>query len=200
MGVVTIAPQNLIDDMEEGSGGIIQQGGRSGSWFTYNDGTDGGVQTPPAGGPCLPALIPDGGHCGSLHAMHTYGDGFTNYGVGIGFDLNHTAGTRMPYDVHTYTGIVFSGMGPQAVQVQIVEQATAPASQGGNCTGTCGDHFFLGVVFPAGWKQIKVPFSMLKQSGWGTMATWDPTTVLAVQIAVNPAPAFDYWIDDIGFY
>ncbi len=199
VGTVTVAAADLIDDMEEGSGSIIKQGGRSGSWFTYNDGTDGGVQTPMAGGPCLPVAIP-GGRCGSEHAMNTFGSGFTNYGIGIGFDLNHPSGVRMPYDVSAHTGIAFWARGPQTVQVQILEQGTTPTDQGGTCTATCSDHYFIGVPVPAGWQQIPVPFASLKQTGWGTVVAWDPKTVLAEQLAVYPAPTFDFWIDDIGFY
>jgi hypothetical protein len=186
--------------MEEGSGSIIKQGGRAGSWFTYDDGSDGGVQTPPPAGPCLPALIPDGGRCSSLHAMHTFGAGFPAYGAGLGFDLNHPSTTRLPYDVSAFTGIAFWALGPQVIEVQIVEQATAPTDQGGTCTLTCGDHFGASIDVTAGWQQFVVPFSTLSQEHWGTPATWDPTTVLGVQFAVNPAPAFDFWIDDIGFY
>ena len=185
--------------MEEGSSSIINQGGRSGSWFTYNDGTDGGVETPDAGGPCFPVAIP-GGRCQSLHAMHTFGSGFTNYGMGIGFDLNHTSTMRLTYDVSSYTGIAFWAKGPQFVQVQIVEQATTPTSQGGTCTGTCGNHYFLAVDLVGTWQQFLVPFAMLAQPSFGSAVPWNPKTVLGVQFAVNPAPSFDFWIDDIGFY
>lgn len=186
--------------MEEGSGSIIKQGGRAGSWFTYDDGSDGGVQTPAAGGTCVPTLIPGGGRCGSLHGMHTFGSGFPVYGAGLGFDLNHPSTMRLPYDVSAYTGIAFWALGPQVITVQVVEQATAPTGQGGNCTGTCGDHFGVSIDATAGWQEFVVPFSTLSQQHWGTAATWDPTTVLGVQFAVNPAPTFDFWIDDIGFY
>jgi hypothetical protein len=202
VGGVTVTAPNLIDDMEEGSGGIIKQGGRGGSWFTYNDGTDGGVQTPTANGPCLPVAIP-GGRCTSEHAMHTFGSGFTNYGMGIGFDLNHPATVRMPYDVSAYTGIAFWARGPQlAVQIQVLEDATTPTAQGGTCptTSTCADHYAIAVDLGTGWQQIVVPFASLKQATWGTAVPWDPKTVLGVQFAVNPAPAFDFWIDDIGLY
>jgi hypothetical protein len=202
VGSVTVTATDLIDDMEEGSGSIIKQGGRAGSWFTFNDGTAGGVEAPDAGGPCLPVAI-TGGRCGSAHAMHVDGSGYTNYGIGLGFDLNHPSGTRMPYDVTGHTGLAFWARGPQLVQVQVLEQATTPKDQGGTCdttTSTCADHYFVSVNLSATWEQVVVPFASLKQQGWGTAVAWDPTTVLAVQFAVNPAPTFDFWIDDIGFY
>ena len=36
--------------MEAGSSNILQQGGRVGAWYTYNDGTVGATQTPMSGG------------------------------------------------------------------------------------------------------------------------------------------------------
>ena len=33
-GGVVVAPANVIDDMEAGSGSILQQGGRVGTWYT----------------------------------------------------------------------------------------------------------------------------------------------------------------------
>jgi hypothetical protein len=195
---------NLIDDMEENSPGILPRGKRSGPWFTYNDMSDGGVQTPTAGGTCLPSVIPDGGRCGSsLHAMHTFGAGFTNYGMGIGFNLNEPASMKMPYDVSGFTGVAFWALGPQDLEVQVPIQATVPKSDpsgGGTCTAVCNDHFYAQVSIGPGWQQYTVPFCTLSQKHFGTPATWDAMTVLGVQFAVNPAPKFDYWIDDIGFY
>jgi hypothetical protein len=199
-GMVTISMANLIDDMEEGSSAILERSMRQGFWFTYNDQSDGGVQTPTAGGPVFPSLIPDGGRCGSLHAMHTFGSGFTSYGVGLGFDLNHPPAARMTYDVSKLTGIAFWGLGPQDVEVQVVLQATASMGEGGTCMAKCDDHFHVALLFTAGWQQYVVPFSVLTQKGFGAPATWDPTTVFGVQFAVNPAPMFDYWIDDVGLY
>jgi Carbohydrate binding domain (family 11) len=196
----------MIDDMEEGSGSIIMQGGRSGSWFTYNDGTDGGTQTPTAGGSVLPSLIANGGRCTSKHAMNTFGAGFTGYGAGLGFDLNHpNSMTRMPYDMSPYTGIAFWALGPatgsQTVQVQVPEEATTPPAQGGTCMTGCNAHYFTTINFPStGWVQVVIPFASLVQAGFGTQVAWDPKTVLSVQFVVDPAISFDFWVDDIGVY
>ncbi len=204
---VTLA--SLIDNMEGMSGCITPAPGRAGCWFTYNDGTDGGTQTPMAGGTCKPALItiPDGGRCGSHYAQNTFGSGFTNYGAGLGFDLNDPAGPRKPYDVSKYHGIVFWGLAPESspaqplsVDVQVLELATTPTTADGTCTTGCNDHYSLLISFTSEWTPFLVPFSCLAQQSFGTPVAWDPTSVLAVQFVVNPAPAFDFWIDDIGFY
>jgi hypothetical protein len=201
--------------MEQGLSTIIVQGGRQGSWFTYNDGTDGGVQTPTAGGPCFPSLIPDGGRCGSLHAMHTFGSGFTSYGAGLGFNLNQAPGGMlpMPYDAMGYNGIAFWALGPASgsleIQVEILTSATTPVSAGGECVSACDDHFYLAVQFPStGWAELTVPLAagpgQLAQQGFGTPATFDKTKLLAVQFVstkiIDPSDTFDFWVDDIGFY
>jgi hypothetical protein len=192
----------------------MKQGGRWGSWFTYNDNSDGGMQWPVMGGACLPSLIPGGGRCGDLHGMNTYGWGFTGYGAGIGFDLNHPDSmARAPYDAHMFNGIVFFGLGPaadaggtQTVKVQFLTSATTPISAGGTCptTATCNDHYYWTATLPGtGWVPIKVDWSdstNFRQDNWGTQVAWDPKTLLAIQFYVNPANSFNFWVDDISFY
>jgi hypothetical protein len=168
------------------------------------------VQTPAQGATCNPTAIPDGGRCTSSHAQNTFGSGFTNYGAGLGFNLNDPSGPRSPYDVSPYHGLVFWGLAPQAaaaeplnVSVQVLEKATTPTSGGGTCdptTSMCNGHYSLLVPFTAEWTAFVVPFSCLAQLSFGTPAPWDPKTVLAVQFVVDPAPAFDFWVDDIYFY
>ena len=44
----------LVDDLNDGNGYILENDGRSGGWYTYNDGT--GIQTP-AGAPPGPPYV-----------------------------------------------------------------------------------------------------------------------------------------------
>jgi hypothetical protein len=209
---MAIDAASLIDDCERNSATIIPQGGRSGYWFTFNDATPGGVQTPPAGPPFLPQAIP-GMPCGDMHGMHTFGSGYTNFGAGIGFDLNHPSGmVRMVYDAHDFHGIVFFALGPegpdggesQSVQVQFLEAATTPTG-GGKCdptTETCQAHWAATVpITGTGWNWYTVDWMKdINQPAWGTPAAWDPSTLLAIQFQVNPAKTFDFWVDNIAFY
>ena len=183
--------------------------GRAGCWFTYNDGTDGGVQTPPQGAQCPPSVIPDGGFCGGQYAQHTFGGGFFNFGAGLGFDLNDTSPPRKPYDASKYQGLVFWALAPQGttalplgVDLQVLESATTPTTSGGTCTSAtgCNDHYQIQLNFTSQWTAFTVPFSCLTQQSWGTQVSLDLTTLLGIQFVVNPAPAFDFWIYDIGFY
>lgn len=204
-GGVMVLPGNMIDDMEDGNAQILTQGGRFGSWFTYNDGT--GTQSPDPASSCLPA---DGGHSpASLKSMHTTGTGFSlsGFGAGMGFDLNHPGTERLAYDAHAFTGVVFWAKGATNIHVMVLEPATVPVSapgQGGTCTPMgsfgCGDSHRANVALTTAWKQYAVPFSSLAQAGWGVGATFDPSQVLSIQFAVDPVASFDFWIDEVGFY
>jgi hypothetical protein len=187
----------MIDDMEADTGQILMQQGRSGAWFTFNDGTAGGMQHPPPAGPCLPDLIPGGGTACDKRAAHTFGSGFTGAGAGMGFPL--TSGT--PYDASMYTGIKFPAMGsPSSIRVEILLPATMSTGAGGTCAQGCGDHFGTSVPLSSAWQMRVVSFAQLHQQGWGTVAAWDPKSMRGIQFVATPAPSFDFWIDDITFY
>lgn len=198
-GGVVIAAANMIDDMEAASGNILQQGGRIGSWYTYNDGTVGATQTPTAGGPFLPATIP-GGRDTSTAAAHTVGSGFTTWGSGMGLDLHNDGTTKQPYSVAAFTGIAFWGRGaPGSIRVKVLISTTVAVAEGGTCAVNCGDSHGAVLALTAAWQQYVVPFAGLKQQNWGTPAAWDPTLPLAIQFQAGVG-AEDFWIDDIGLY
>jgi hypothetical protein len=76
-------------------------------------------------------------------------------------------------------------------------------TDGGTCMGTsaqCGDDFGTPIAAGSGWQQYQIPFSSLKQEGWGIKTTFDAGTVLGVQFQVGVKVTFDIWIDNIGFY
>jgi endoglucanase len=198
----------LIDDMEHSDGSILSVCGRQGYWYTYNDATSGGSQTPLAATPFTPAIIQGGRVLGdggaSAHAAHTNGNGFTTWGAGMAFDLNSPgAGTKLPYDATRYTGIRFwarIASGTQAtVRVNIPERATDAV--GNICAPKCSDHFGKTLTLTASWVEYTLHFTgaELAQSGWGTAATFDKSTLLGVQFQVAAGSTFDLWIDDISF-
>lgn len=189
---------------------------RSGSWFSYNDGTsDAGM---------LAATVMGG--CGgtSLCAMHTAGPlndgglGYTSYGAGVGFDLVDTnvngATTAQPYDTTPYSGIQYwvkgtttgtRGSGnfaatPQAVHLKMV---TATDRHGDDYGGYC-------LMFdPSVWTKCSLDFSAAKRDGFSstpdpTTDTFDRNQMLKIQFEFSKdssdAVTFDIWIDEISFY
>jgi hypothetical protein len=210
--------------MESGTNSILTNCGRSGQWFTYNDGN--GTQYPPAG-------LPDGGNNfftptllpvprgSSLYAAHTYGGGFTSY-AGMGLTLNGVAnGRNGPYNAQSYgyTGFRFwamLGSSQPGAQAIIEFHATDKYSDaaGGLCststTGTnrCFDNPKIKVSLGPVWTLVNVPFAELARTGWGNGGATTPldsTTLYVIGFEDNSQTGnlepfnFDVWIDDISF-
>jgi hypothetical protein len=200
-GLVT----ELIDNMEAHNGLIPRVNGRDGEWYVFNDGTDGGIETP-ASGSSFPdfAISPPRGS--SMYAVRMYGSGFTGWGAGVGFNINSptigpNGGKRLTYDASPYRGFMFyartlSGA-TATLAMEVPDHNTDPS--GGICTA-CGDHFFSHVTITASWAQYVVYYTDLKQAGWGRpqKSALDPTQIYGVSFIVASMP-FDVWVDDIYF-
>jgi hypothetical protein len=97
-----------LDDLESGTGHICEGvEGRLGVWYAFNDGR--GVQWPAPTTPGVPiatSAIP-GGRGRSARAIHSYGSGFTDWGVGVGFDLAFNGSKYGLYDARAYDGVTF---------------------------------------------------------------------------------------------
>jgi hypothetical protein len=187
----------MIDNMELGSGSILMQGGRSGAWFTANDGAATSMQSPAPGQPCIPELIPGGGMPCDAHAQHTYGGG--SMWALLGFSLDE----GKPYDASAYTGITFRAMGQAgSLRIEVPTSETLPPSANGTCmiTDTCYDHAFATFPISPAWQVVKVPFTALTQAGWGTPAPFDPHAMIFIEFEASPATTYDFWIDDVSFY
>jgi hypothetical protein len=187
----------MIDNMEAGTGSILMQGGRSGVWFTANNGEAAAMQSPAPGQPCIPTVIPWGGMPCDNHAQHTHGTG--SMWALLGFTL---AGGK-PYDASAYSGITFRAMGSTAsLRVQVPTSETTPISGGGTCNATtevCNDHAFEAVPISA-WQVVQVPFAALQQGGWGTQVAFDPHAIMDIEFEAAPAASYDFWIRDVSFY
>lgn len=195
-GSQAIAPENVVDDLEDNDGSITNQGGRVGAWYTYHDATAGGTQSPEMGTTFMPE---DCGHA-STKCAHTSGSGFKDYGAGFGFDFNNSGSAKGIYDVSSFTGIAFWAKGTP-FRLKVLTSATVPAAEGGSCsTAKCSDNFGTPIAASADYQQFVVPFSSLTQEGWGDKATFDPKTVIGVQFQVKAGVTFDISIDDVGLY
>jgi hypothetical protein len=137
------------------------------------------------------------------------GSGFTLWGAGEGFNFddpgNGDGGSaKVVYDASAYAGIVFwakAGSGSTtSLRVNVSDKDTDPA--GGVCApvSKCNDHFGATIPLATEWRQIVLPFSELKQAGWGMPASsFDAAHVYACQFQVPAAATFDVWIADIYF-
>ncbi len=197
-------PQNVVDDLEDGDPLIYGANGRQGAWYTYNDASMGGVQTPAGDEPFAPV---EGGPMPSLFMAHTDGSGFGVWGAGLGFDLNNAGdemggpGVRMRYDGTGFTGIGFNARGTP-LRMKVLVEAIVPTATGGTCESATDCEDAHGVIVPLTeeWAQYTIDFTELRQEGWGVAAEFDVATLMAVQFQVSANTEFDFDIDNVFFY
>ncbi|MBC8131843.1 MAG: hypothetical protein H7X95_02595 [Deltaproteobacteria bacterium] len=207
---------DFLDDMEDGDGRILSRGGRSGQWYTYNDGTKEGIQNP------VPETVPametiPGSRCTfSTKAMRVSGSGFAEWGAGFGFDLlvDTSAGTwvRMPYNAVAAQarGITFwARAGDPSItefRVSLADKWTDPV--GGQCDVTltvgptaCYDNFGTNLQLTTTWQRFAFSWGQMSQRQFGlTRPALDTENLVAVHFTVPNGPVFDVWVDDVAFY
>jgi hypothetical protein len=205
------APANADDaiaNFEDGTGAVLQVGGRGGGFYMFNDGT--GTQTPPVG-MLPPATKTD--RCTSTYALCMSGKGFMTWGAGMGTDFAPTSGgmgmgTKQTYDASAYKGVAFwakSNTTTASVRVGFKDKDTAP--EGGQCDAmatsgaqACNDDFGKALSFTNAWQPFTVLFSDLTQAGWGKAApSFDKKAVYSIQFQVSQGVDFDMCIDDVSF-
>jgi hypothetical protein len=214
---LTIPTGDLIDNFEDGNFNLMASNGRAGNWYFFSDQTATATSTW--------AMAPIDGQRGptSLIGQHATGEGFTNWGCGVGVDLSNTGGgqaSKKPYNASfddggtltPYAGITFWARASGTLSVGVVFPDGDTDAAGGICnqTGTaaCGenpcacDHHYLTVVsLGTEWKRYTVAFSDLQLEG-GTNPVpgpFDPTRLVSVQFRVAPNATFDFWVDDVAF-
>jgi hypothetical protein len=187
----------MIDDMEDGDGFICESKGRHGHWYTFSDGSSTDL-TPAVD--FDPTLIP-GGRGTSRYAAHLVGSGFTDWGAGMGFNLNLTDLARKTYDVSSIDGIKFWLKSTSALWIGFPTPQTTPPNLGGMCKDPdCGNSFGFEITAPVPeWVEYEIPFSALRQRAGGT-ATWDQRSLIAIDFELPPGATFDVWVDDIRFH
>jgi len=192
----------LIDDFEDGDAEIFERQGRKGSWFVSNDGS--GSQTPDVDEPALPSEFMVV-RVDSTRGMHTSGGPFATSSPILGTTLASDGTEPVPYDLSGFKGIRLwvrsNSTSPMAAKEARLNLPTSATSRGGACM-ICGDHFGVSVPLTSKWVQVEVPFSSLKQSGFGRplIAKADLKLVTALEFQFSRNLSFDVWLDDIELY
>ncbi|EDM81864.1 hypothetical protein PPSIR1_05338 [Plesiocystis pacifica SIR-1] len=200
---IEIDPANMIDDLEDCDDAIIEQGGRGGSWYSYNDASGGtqtpsGTQTPASGG------VTDSDMCQAM----TSGGGFSEWGAGIGFDfVNDGVAAKMPYDASEFTGVAFWAKGSVTdLRVNLLIPDVLPEAEGGTCVpsspdaGDCSDAHGVAIALTEEWQQFQIDFDMVTQQGWGQAAAFDPARLMSMHWYIPQDQDFELALDDIGLY
>ncbi|HOU89666.1 MAG TPA: leucine-rich repeat domain-containing protein [Polyangiaceae bacterium] len=188
----------LIDDMEDASGHVCDDGVRRGVWYTFNDA--GAEQWPAPQTPGVPIPVAEipGGRGESLRAMHTYGGSFTAWGAGLGVDLAFDGVTYALYDASAYDGITFWVRGDRghSFEVRMSDEETTHVDYGGTCESEPCVRCTREVAYDAEWTEVWIPFASLYGYGKDLL----PSRLVNLQFFVRDNPPFDFWIDDLSFY
>ena len=195
----------LIDDMEDADQRIASLAGRTGYWWTSNDGT--GSQYPSPTDTYLPELL-EAPRGTSTYAIHATGSGFSIWGAVVKLDFNNSAsglgggmGSPGVYDVRGYNGVTFYARGSGSLRVEVRTAPTVLVAEGGTCSTYCNDHYGkIFVALTSSWAPYTMAWSELTQRGFGGATAWSPTTALGLQFLPGSLTSFDVWIDDVRFY
>ena len=194
----TLRDEDMIDDLEDHDDAILAQGGRVGSWYTFHDDESPDAEQTP-GDSFVPSA---GGGDDSKYAALTEGKGYKAY-AGLAFDLNNDGEELRPYDVSKFKGISFLARGNVDLRVGIATLATVNSHDGGECAAgddECDDTHGVDITADTEWGKFDIPFSKIRQEGWGQAAEFDPKSVLGVTFSVPEGATFEFAIDDVGFY
>ena len=186
------------------NGRIAMLEGRSGVWFTYNDGTPTGMQFPSPSWSCFPVALDMNPLSGGHYVASMQGGGFTTWGAGMG--LVFTAG-GCPYDASVYQGVRFLARADQPLVMSTLFPTadTNPPSSGGTCqelTGhTCFDSYQMQIGLSTGWQKFNLDFKSLAQEGWGQPVVFNRGKLIGINFQISSGVgAFTIKVDDIAFY
>lgn len=196
---------SMIEDFEDG---------RAQRWWTGADGTPGYTMEPPDDRESPESNELDTPRCGtSRYGLHIRATGLKVYGgsFGTSFLVQYPEG----WDVSDYEGLslwVKREGGPGAsLFIALNDQYTdgtagsalrgEPACDDNSLTESkkC-DRFGAGVRLTDEWQFVAIPFTAMKQRGYGVIAPYLDTEALAGLNASFEAGDWDFIIDDVGFY
>jgi predicted chitinase len=177
--------------------GVFFGDGRSGKWFDSHDTTTMPVVA-------MAAEASTGGPPSNTRALHYHGAAPGGWGATLGLTVASC------YDASIYKGVSFYIKGnPTVGNSQVKFSLHSPVSEpepGGGCSmadvaaGKCYDHFAKLVTLTDQWTRYDLKWSDLVQN-----CPTDPSYVPQSQILVlswsivDPAQAFDFWIDNLSF-
>jgi len=205
--VVATGSPGLVDDLNHVGAAIPRNDGRHGQWATWGDGT--GTQTPAGAPPNVcqaTSFVPTNGQA------CTSGSGFTTWGAAIGVTVAEGEQDCVicNYDATAYTGGVrftISGSVTGSLRFMVETAEVDETRWGGTCTaGTkCWDAYGMVVGVTPQPQVIDVPWTSLRQQGWGIPVLFDIRHIqqLVWEVQKNgmaPVSFANLCIDDVAFY
>ncbi len=168
-----------------------------GYWYTYNDA---GSTVWPSGAGAF--VMSTGGYDGGADcAAQITGTVDAGGQIGMGMQLNANAGspTYQVTDLSGAIGISFYTKGDGGTYEIKIPYTN---SSGTELDGY--DSYAATFTAPAGWTLVTVPFSSLKQAGWGTavalLTVLQNAKEVQFQTVASPQASVDLWIDNFTIY
>lgn len=194
----------LLQNFEDGSGGILPYDGRNGGFFTFVSVAS--TIDPPPDTDMAPECTGSAGNCFRLCARGQVAGGDFSVAA-IAANLNSGAA----YDLSAYSGISFQASvelsGVSRLEFHAATMATTDVQYGGSCAPSagldCSDHYAYIVTTSSASARYTIAFSQLAQGGWGVVAGWTPDQVIELhwQVGSNTDVAvtepFTLCLDDV---
>lgn len=175
------------------------------NFYVNADGTEGSEVHPPLGTSSPGATEIEGGRCGSsLRGFRMTGEGLRIWGMVFGF--NYFDGTR---DLSEWEGVSFwarrgSGDSGRSLFFSVFDPLTE--NRGGCCDSDSEvlsekcDAYGTGVGLDEEWRHFAIPFSALRQRGFGVATDGLLTSRIVGFNWAADRGNWDVWIDDIALY
>ena len=208
------------DDRRHGGGAIpaiLMEGGRNGSWWAGGDTVSPGASIDP-NGDASSEVIPGGGRCGSLHAMHVTGQGFTSWAQRERLDALRLGrrgglGTAPLRRAHPHRGHL---LGPDwrhlgRTRFACRSATSTRARKGAFATPRRRPAPAPPATTPSGSTSCRSarpgPSTGSRSRGWDSAISGCrrsrgsiPAAIYTIEFDFYPNEIFDFWVDDISFY
>lgn len=178
----------LIDDFEDGDEKAVYPGK---AWYQYDDRSNGGKSVLTFTGAAAGGIAMNGPGYQSLRSLeiaYTFDQSTLPYLPYLGFGV-WFADAAAPMDASAYVGIAYTYRGG-AHRARIE-------------TFDVTDYDNFGLDFPASadWKTVIVPFTQIRQEGFGVKATFNPKNLGNVSFQVRGATGTQgkLWMDNLMF-
>lgn len=193
LAVVASGDTPVVSSLENGE--VNKPGnGDGGYWFSLGTPTD---EKPP-----IRVIEQRDAPGAGTRVLEAKGQDIEEIGPRILFSL--ASGPRH-FDASGYKGFQFWVKGNLGRRMRIVVNTayTAPVSRGGLCTGEayeCNNIYHSRFDLSPDWKLVRVPFARFEQDGFPNDGPLDPGILKEVGFSIRPGSAFEFWVDDFGFY
>jgi hypothetical protein len=150
----------------------------------------------------------------SQFAAWTRGDGFPDWGGGIGFEIN----SQRSYDVSRYAGFAFwarrGSNSSVRLRADVTDRNTAPFGRVCDSKTVCDrdeacdpalmacyDNFGVAVDLDEEWQFHSYRWEELSQAAWSgnVYPEITRTAIYGIRFQSEPEDEFEFWVDDIAF-